>query len=388
MALEAEPVVPDEGDDEGHQPAADVREQGPAAPALDQRHDDGPMHQRGPAADGDEPGWPAGVRQGGSKGVAGMHGGLQPRPRRAICIAADDYGLHAGVNEAVVRLAAQGRVQAVGCLVGAPAFAAGRSALRRIDPARVDVGLHLDLTEWPLRQGPALGLAALILDGPLRRPDRAALRGEIHAQLDAFEQALGRHPAYVDGHRHVHQLAAVRQELLTAVVSRYAAGSVWLRSTRRPLPLDTVGARPCLEGLSACMPRPARPGTVRWQSRGKAWLIERLGAHALAEAAWAAGCPQNRHLLGVYGFRGGRRAYVGLMAGWLSAAEQGDLLMCHPALPGPPAAQAPDPIRPARAVEFSVLSSAQFGAMLLAAAVDLRPMSALLGCGPQRASWL
>lgn len=315
-------------------------------------------------------------------------------PRRSICIAADDYGLHAGVNGAVVCLAEQGRLQAIGCLVGAPAFPAGSDALRRLDPLQVDVGLHLDLTEWPLQQRPPPGLRALILDGPVHRPDRAALRGEIHAQLDAFEQALDRRPAYVDGHRHVHQMAAVRQELLTAVVVRYGAGTVWLRSARRPRAADGGAAHSCLDALRACVPRRARPSLVVWQSRGKAWLIERLGARALAEAARQAGCPQNRHLLGVYGFRGGRRAYFGLLAGWLAAAEQGDLLMCHPALPGPPAPSTPspmatpDPIRPARAVEFSVLASAQFGAMLAAAAIDLRPMSALLGCGPQRASWV
>ena len=39
---------------------------------------------------------------------------------------------------------------------------------------------------------------------------------------------------------------------------------------------------------------------------------------------------QNRALLGVYDFSGGAMRYLRLLRGWLSAACEGDLLMCHP----------------------------------------------------------
>jgi hypothetical protein len=45
--------------------------------------------------------------------------------QRAICIAADDFGLHSGINRAVLQLADQGTVNAIGCMVGTAAWPAG-----------------------------------------------------------------------------------------------------------------------------------------------------------------------------------------------------------------------------------------------------------------------
>ncbi|HET7867524.1 MAG TPA: ChbG/HpnK family deacetylase, partial [Burkholderiaceae bacterium] len=188
------------------------------------------MHRGGSAAypheAADAPGGPAQTE----RIAAGHRSGV---PARTICIAADDFGLHGGINAAVLHLAAMGRVQAIGCMVGAPAWAAGAPNLRALDPHRVDLGLHLDLCEHPMRP-PGRRLDTLLAAGLLRQLDRHALRAEIRAQLDTFEQTLGRPPAFIDGHRHVHQLPGVREELLDELAQRRGPLQPWLRCTRRP----------------------------------------------------------------------------------------------------------------------------------------------------------
>jgi hypothetical protein len=78
-------------------------------------------------------------------------------------------------------------------------------------------------------------------------------------------------------------------------------------------------------------------------------------------------------LLGVYDFEGGAARYRGLLAGWLQAARDGDLLMCHAGLPDGPRG-AGDPLAAARAAEFEVLSSPALGLQLTAQRVCLGPL--------------
>jgi predicted glycoside hydrolase/deacetylase ChbG (UPF0249 family) len=261
-------------------------------------------------------------------------------PRRlAVCV--DDFGLGEGVNQAVLALARQGRISATSCMAGAPYWKAGAPALREVDPAALDVGLHLDLTEFPLDGRLRLPLRHWLARSHLRALPRAALRAEIEAQLDAFEQALGRPPAHVDGHQHVHQLPVVRDLLLAVLESRYRSQRPWLRSTRR-----SAG-----EGVGS-----------------KAWLIETLGSAGLGRLAAAKGYGQNGHLLGVYDFRGDAERYLALLGQWLRAAADGDLMMCHPAtqlLQG-------DAIAQARVWEYRVLAGPAFGALLAREGIVVR----------------
>ena len=263
-------------------------------------------------------------------------------PRR-LCIVVDDFGLNDSICEAALNLVAMGRVQAIGCLVGAPAWSSWRDDLLRLDRHEVDIGLHLDLTDTPLG-GRVYTLGALIAAAYMRRLDRRRVRAEIEARLDAFEHAIGRAPAFVDGHRHVHQLPIVRDELLAALARRYARDRPWLRSTQTTS-------------------RAFKPA-----------LIECLGAHALAAACARRGWRQNAHLLGVYGFDGGPARYLQRLAGWLQSAADADLLMCHPALAADPL----DPIGRARATEYAVLAADAFGALLREQALMAQPMSRIL----------
>lgn len=277
--------------------------------------------------------------------------------RIALCI--DDFGLHDGVNAALFELAALGRVNAVGCMVGGPAWRAGAKRLVGLKRDAIDVGLHLDLTEWPLNPRIRRPLSRWIAGAFTRTADRTSIAAEIRDQLDAFEQALGRPPDYVDGHQHVHQFPLVREALLDALGARRSTlARPWLRSTRRPQP---AGGAP-------------RSATF------KPWLIEALGAHALERQAIRHGHAMNRRLLGVHDFKTDAAGYRSLLAGWLESARDGDLLMCHPAAPSCDAAG--DPLLESRLGEHEALTGDGFASLLAASNVELAPISRIRAIRP------
>lgn len=246
------------------------------------------------------------------------------------------------------------RVHAISCLVGGKSWEVSSRSLCRFNPGGIDIGLHLDFTEAPLFGASRRSLPELIVASYLRLLDRRLIRAEIRAQLDAFEQAMGHGPAFVDGHQHVHQLPIVRSELLAELQTRGADATPWIRSTRTP--------------------RAARTAATTSPQRFKPRVIEELGARGLAAAASSLGYLQNQHLLGVYDFQGDRSRYREMLAGWLLSASDGDLMMCHPSL----ATAEADPLIDARQAEFDVLCSAGFDADLRAAEVQLGPMSQML----------
>lgn len=274
--------------------------------------------------------------------------------RRRVCVCVDDYGLHNGIDRAALHLVALQRVHAVSCLVGGASWSVSSRQLRALDAGRVDIGLHLDFTEVPMLSGSRHTLINVIVRSHVRGLNRLRIRAEIQAQFDAFEQAMGRLPAFVDGHQHVHQLPIVRSELMAELASRVRGGAPpWIRSTRAP----------------QRMPGMATPFLRRF----KASVIQQLGSHGLALEAQRLGYPQNKHLLGVYDFRGGASCYRQLLAAWLRGATDGDLLMCHPGW----SATDPDPLAPARHAEFEVLSSAALSAEACAAGVEFCALSRL-----------
>jgi chitin disaccharide deacetylase len=260
----------------------------------------------------------------------------------ALCI--DDFGLHEGVDNAALELAQRGRVTAISCMVGAPHWEVGALKLSEVRAESVDVGLHLDFTEHPISEGNRWQLPQLIAASMARVLDRRSVRAEIDAQLDKFEQGLGRPPAHVDGHQHIHQFPVLRDALLEALLLRYPAQRPWLRRTAR------------------------RRGGA---SGFKPWLIEHLGSAPLADAARRHGFAQNECFLGVYDFAGSAEDYRARLAYWLAAAREGDLLMCHPALEAPAA----DAISTARKIEYGVIASDAFPDLLAAAGVSLAPIS-------------
>lgn len=98
----------------------------------------------------------------------------------------------------------------------------------------VDVGVHLTLTTLkPLSSPKRLAphgvlpeLGRLIRDAYLGQLDLQEIRDELTCQFDAFEQAWGAPPDFVDGHHHAHVLPGVRDIVLELAASRLPNGYV------------------------------------------------------------------------------------------------------------------------------------------------------------------
>lgn len=342
-------VMSGEGHHQRRQPGGDVGQNRVEAPLTDQPNHARPVCRGGGRSDDDKTTDPAGRRRaqrlGGEGGrLIGVHEPAQHSAARVLCICADDFGLRDGVNEAILALLDAARVQAVSCMVGGKAWPRGAAELRQRDRQSFEAGLHLDLTDSPLLPGSRRRLSYLIFASMAQLIHRQALRREIDAQLDAFELGLGRVPAYVDGHQHVHQLPVVRGELLDALRKRYGPAQPWIRSTL------------AIQGAAWTPP--------------KALWIERLGGRGLMAMADRQGLRHNRRLLGVYDFRGGETRYRALLGEWLQAARDGDLLMCHPCI----GADSGDGIAAARQNEFNVLSGPSFASMLKTERLALQPL--------------
>lgn len=248
-----------------------------------------------------------------------------PHSLRRLCICADDYGMSAGINAAVLHLAERGRISATGCMVLRSAWQVGARRLSAWSPLLLDTGLHLDLSHLPGRDGADSSLGRLIAACYLHTADRAWLRDQVRMQLSMFEDAMGRAPSFVDGHRHVHQLPMVRDVLMRELSERYPGQPPWLRST-------------------------APERTARWPQ--KQALLFALGGRALRRQTRQQGIPTNGRLLGVYAFDDAV-PYRVLLKRWTEACEDRDVLMCHPSLSRLPS----DPIAEARCREYRALNA-------------------------------
>jgi chitin disaccharide deacetylase len=251
-----------------------------------------------------------------------------------LILTADDFGLDAGIDAAVLELALEGRLTATSCLTLSPRWQEAASSLTPDVRDRIDVGLHLDFTEFEA----ATSWSTLVMASCARqlRPDEVSRR--IAVQLDAFEAATGCPPDYVDGHRHIHQLPQIRTALLSELTHRYGAARPWIRSSR-----------------------PA-PG-----SGLKGSVIDALGGQGLQIEAGRAGFRCTSRLLGIYGFNLAAGDYALAVKTWLGQARRFDALMVHVARDAP----ATDPIGKARVAEYEVFRDDAFAAALNEAGVRL-----------------
>ncbi len=134
--------------------------------------------------------------------------------RRALILTADDFGLHARVNEAVERAHLHGVLSAASLMVGAPAAQDAVERARRLPDLRV--GLHLVLADGAATL-PRDAIPALV-DHDGRFGDRMVRDGfrffllphvrdqlamEIRAQFEAFSKT-GLQLDHVNTHKHFH----------------------------------------------------------------------------------------------------------------------------------------------------------------------------------------
>lgn len=227
---------------------------------------------------------------------------------RRLAVCADDYGMAPGVSTAIRALVTAGRITAASCMTIFPDWV-GEAARLRDAGGEADIGLHLVLSDLtPLGPMPRLAPAGRLPALPRliglalgRRLDRDEMAGEIARQLDAFEAAMGRPPAFVDGHRHVHVLPGIREAVLALFSGRLDPARTWLRVCTSPAAelVRRGGAVPhalLIDGLSRPLGRMvARHGlTANDDFRGVTTFSPRGVAHEFER--WITG-PGHRPLM-------------------------------------------------------------------------------------------
>ena len=268
--------------------------------------------------------------------------------KHPIAICADDFGIEAGVDEAIVELSQHNRLSATSCLTMAPYFGEHAAALKTLE---IDIGLHVNFTEALGQQGLFLPHQKLIAQAYLRQLPAMRVRQQIEQQLDAFELHIGRAPDFVDGHLHVHQLPVIREQLIHILSERYAQGMPWLRNTQ---PGRLSNGLPLMQRL-------------------KAQVIGALGARSLTRQAHQIGAQTNRYFFGAYDFSRPHPPYAAMLDAWLAQASYGSLIMAHPAK----YVSTQDLFGKDRIEEYRVLGSEVFAALLEQHSLEIRKLSEL-----------
>jgi predicted glycoside hydrolase/deacetylase ChbG (UPF0249 family) len=117
---------------------------------------------------------------------------------KRLIVNADDFGISPGVNQGIIEAHERGIVTSTSLMTRWPA-AAQAAEYGRAHP-EFGIGLHIDLSEWVCRDGEWEPLYQVVsLDDP------AAVRLEIHRQLEDFRRLLGRNPDHIDSHQHSHR---------------------------------------------------------------------------------------------------------------------------------------------------------------------------------------
>lgn len=206
-----------------------------------------------------------------------------------LILCADEFALSPEISSTIVTLAQAGKLNAVSCMAGMPGW---REDARRLAdlPAHVEVGLHLTLTgEAPLttmprfaRDGVMPSIAPLARAASRWQVPLGELVSEIAAQFDAFAEATGGPPAFVDGRHQAHALPGIRDLVLAETAAR--APGAWVRN--------------CADRLTAMLGRPFAATALR-----SSWRFRGLGA-----AARAAGLRTNDSFAGQYDFAGDYRS--------------------------------------------------------------------------------
>ena len=156
-----------------------------------------------------------------------------------IWLVADDYGLSPAISLGIRELIEAGRLSGTGCMTLFPEWRAAAEDIKACPGFdQTVIGLHMTLTDF----APLTGKSALAPDGVLpplkslitqaytQSSLKDAVFAELDYQLDAFENALGRGPHYLDGHQHVHFLPPVRAWLKARFERLSKGGRIpWLR---------------------------------------------------------------------------------------------------------------------------------------------------------------
>jgi hypothetical protein len=272
-------------------------------------------------------------------------------PPVPFVLIADDFAITEGVSEAILALLATERLSGTGIMTNQPGW---RDLAASLQPHwdRRDLGLHLTLTLGaPLGAMPIMApsgrlpdLKALLRASLTGQISRREVQAEIIRQIEAFSQATGRLPEFIDGHQHVHVLPGVRGALFDAIEAVRPGWRPWLRD-----PADGLGAI-----------------LARGVSVGKSLVIAAL-AQGVGRTARLRGFATNEGFSGASGFDP-HGSYEQDFQRYLMVPGRRHLIMCHPGH-SDDALLALDPATGSRDKEYDFLCGEQFVDLLAAMAV-------------------
>lgn len=229
---------------------------------------------------------------------------------RTLTLCADDFGLAPDIDRAILKLAAMGRISAVSCMAGGPNWRQSATELARMASERLDVGLHLTLTELPplgpmprlMAAGTVPNINHLLQRALLRQIDQSEIRAEARRQIDGFCRYFGRTPDHIDGHQHVHCFPVIR----TVIYELATEYGCYIRN--------------CATELLVI-----RRGAAAW---AKAAVINIMG-YGFNAGLVARNIPHNRQFFGLHDFNPLHDTHA-MYAAWLRSAPAGTLINCHP----------------------------------------------------------
>ncbi len=174
-----------------------------------------------------------------------------------LAVVADDAGFAPASDDAILRAAQDGVVTCASVAVNGPTAAAFARAALLTD---LSLGLHLNLTDGAPVSEACSDLGRVCFSGDKRGVWTALSHGavaldevqaEVRAQFLTLADLLGRAPAFVNGHNHVHVLPDVC-ESVTAAVAELAPGA-WVRVPAgfTPEEFDALFAEGCARAAAA-----------------------------------------------------------------------------------------------------------------------------------------
>ena len=240
--------------------------------------------------------------------------------RKKITLCADDFGLNTAVNQGILNLIDQGKLDATSCMTTLPLWPTAGLELKK-RRHQVQCGLHFNLTE-----NTGLSLQTLMRQAFLRQLNSADLMAQMKNQIEAFKAVMGDLPDFIDGHQHVHQLPQVRNALLKVYANYYPEKTAWIRVSSQPY------------------------FWKNFTSLKKA-IIALSGGLKLRRLLIQNSIPHNTSFSGIYDFNPNSN-YALLLQSFIKESQDGGLIMCHPGLSS---AEPSDPIYQTRELEYQTL---------------------------------
>jgi predicted glycoside hydrolase/deacetylase ChbG (UPF0249 family) len=255
-----------------------------------------------------------------------------------LILCADDFAQNEAICEGIVLLLENNRINAVSVLVNTPLWPSVHTTLKPFE-TNSHLGLHLNLTHgkplsslWRKHYGNRFqDLTTVLRNSYMGSYTKPVLVAEIMAQITAFSEAMGKHPDFIDGHQHIHQLPGVRDVLLE-LHDRYQWTNFFRNTSNGLCDLFSPNAFP------------------------KRQLIALLGGNTFKKQLVRAKIATNTSFAGIYSFKHAAN-YRKYFKQFLTMSAPSGLIMCHP---GMPSHDLRDPLRQARPNELAYFMSADF----------------------------